>query len=534
MGAAEWQTELDTTGVVTLPGGNVPLDLPLFADAGTVRGGEVDAYHSGSAVVTSFPRGLVSDDHWAPGVGWRSRGDAYVMALGVEHDLGPHPASGPVGWGSVPRLRVRFHGTIHSGRWNVGDLGLCGLNDSDLGYTPSPAPWQLTTRNGSNRIWFSIRTADSVVRHWHAPYDPMAATLDVAFDLTLATGVCVCRVNGNAVAVDASGAGVGFGPNMRLMPNWHVPFGVLRLPPSGGWPAGYLFCPAPVPDVTVRDVQVWVGNSADDDPDMFVAARNPRRATYPGGPSLPLMELWSRNGSRHGLVVHESQANPPSGGQVLIDGLAVNCSVPNPVFLLGPSFGRRGVHLRGVTVTGGTRAVQGTGTFASYPMAFSNCLFEQSKDCGIWLYRCAEVNLDRVFIQYPRRCCLDTWGCGGAWYGLTMLAPPGVPQDSVIKQTGGDWVYERVLSNYEYLPAAGSFVDFTPWSPDGFPSAARVVDCGSREITVDVRVRKARTGYSFNAPARVNYQGMQRVRGKIQVDSGASVEASGAVDLTRG
>lgn len=475
MTSAEIQQQLDSQKVVFLPVGHHPLDVPLFLDSDTALIGPsrqecfLDAYWAGTGIIAGWRRGLITDDH-LPSNAFRTFGDVHLFSRGTELDLGPFGK----GWGSLGGLRVEYSGMTHGADWlahnpnEAFEVVLAGIQEAGVGYGPFPSPWLLWWDNRGN-LTLSLRFADGVIEHYVLPASAGDANLSVDVSVDFGTGSAAGTINGKSVAFVT--------PRKRLAENFDHPFqvgkGDGRCNAQGYWGQSQI-------DVTVNLVRVSYGNWT-----AQTSFNGGRLQTYPGGPSLPLVQAWSSGGTRFLHMVHKSQGVLDACGNTTVRGVTIGCGASFPGVTIGSSQGA--LRFDDVAGTGGTRFVQCSGLAVAYPLSLHDIYARGQQDRQLWLWMCGGLSVMNADFGYGVRGTATLHGCVGAMTDV-FVAPPSPAQDAVFDQQGGSMAYERVIADYEYSPSPSAVVRVTPRSYENAttPTKARLQDCdgGTCPLTV--------------------------------------------------
>lgn len=448
------QQRLDESGRLVVRGPVQPPNAPIFLDSGYWLSGEdstslVDLFSSGG-FVTGWRRGLISDAHFTNGGLFRTFGDSWLFSRGMHWDLGP---SG--GWPSVTKLRIVASFTKHySLEWRQVLAGISGLDRTAAGsYGSNPCPWVMYVLDDLVKV--DYRLTNNTLHQFTVPIDGAASTISV--DITL-----------DLVALHGTGS--------ALQDNTCWPFGIGRAPAyfgSGYWGgAGYGWSDPNPADITINQFDLHLNGSASPTFKLWGG----RKQTYPGGPSIPAIEA---SPGRYLLVGHVSQGEQDTANGVRISDLAITGAAGCPVLSIGAGLGLDLLVSR-IKADGGTRFLQTTGMFVAYHMAVRDCTLSFQTDCAFWMQFASGMTIDGVEMKYQARACGEFVECRGWVRGESMLAPPGAtPQKAVFVQQGGNMQYDRIVSDYEWLPGPEAFLVAKPWAHGNqFPMRSFLNGCG--------------------------------------------------------
>ena len=467
------QRTLDTLGAVVVPAGVTDLAVPLFASGGlpgpvpgtlagdlavTGAGPRSVLRHAGPVVLWGFSRGRVSDAHYTP-LGYRTLGDTVLHSRGTEWGHGPLPRPGrrwpEQGWPTVTRLTLdldfqTFDPPSAGNYWTAAgeNTPLAGLTDAASPvYGPQPMPWFLYA--AGTGVYVALRLCDGstygLQGAWQIPPALVPLTADrlsfrVTYDAAAGT-VTAGPVGGPATLACAPAAvlpavpGAAFrdpgGRPRGLHRNSTATFGIVECGVSRvGGRAGYNT--GRRRDWLVRTLRVTTPDGVLGE----LAGPCVRPATYPGGPSLPLVPSATAGGGTP-LIALTYDAGDQAVGRLA--DLTLDCRGPAVGLRVGRTYGFAADR---VTFQGGLRGVQYDQQFDSYPVVIRDCVANANTDCGLFTDTAFALTVTNLTAKYYGRCAAEFVG-GGPDQFSAVVAPGGGP---VAEASPG-------------VPAAGSAVD---------------------------------------------------------------------------
>lgn len=476
---SDLQKDLDANGSVSIRGDCI-LDAPLFLGSEQKLYGpaRLNAHDPCIPVIVGWRRGLIGDDCYT-GEGFRTRQN-HLYIRGTDADLGPG-----FGWNTIKEsLTIHVSLKRHDPNWG---FPIAGLQEGVYYYGAAPSPYLIVNYGTSIRLY--LKMSNEKIYGFAVPFDPRESELVLTFSVNFSSKLVLAQINGQIYSAQENSNLLNdqIVPNPRwddgltLANNSRAPLMINRIDPhcnsSGSWGnEGFR------PDVTVREYIVH----GDGKEICKLYPREPRKQTYSGGPSLPLV-AFSCYGSGYMLAVHPSQKDTNDGvKRVKISDIDLHSGHRWPQIVIGSVLGS--ITLESLTVIGCSRAIMSTHLSVAYPMNISDLSVESASDCGIYLYRTGWISVTESQINYAVRTAVELLGCEGVYSDIFIAPRDDRPQESVMIQSGGVIEYRRCKANYEYL--GPSFLRLEPCSydQDWMPTLARIVDCRAGVTSGNLRM----------------------------------------------